>query len=184
MKTKSKNKLILLINTIVCALIFLSSCNTKQNSWIRYNQLGYLPVSIKKAVYFSHTNDKIRKFCLRDPKTDKIVWKSDNVEKYDGNTVFSSVYYLDFTEMRDTGTFYLETGGCESGSFRNEKLCVYCRWKVQVSSSSTGNLLTFCRYAQLSKAHLRGNNYKRRKINGYQRELRGIPDPRRNYGDR
>ena len=66
----------------------------------------------------SHNDTEVTAFQLVDQKTNKLVWESDNVEEFAGSTVFNSIYYLDFTQVSDTGTFYIRVNEARSGPFR------------------------------------------------------------------
>ena len=44
-------------------------------SWIRINQLGYLPNTVKVAVYISQNPGAGPDFTVRDALTDKVVFK-------------------------------------------------------------------------------------------------------------
>ncbi|MCK7540393.1 MAG: hypothetical protein MZV63_60620 [Marinilabiliales bacterium] len=51
--------------------------------WIRINQLGYLPESVKVAVFISTRNEKLSSFSLNDALTGKPV--------FTGNRLFTAV---------------------------------------------------------------------------------------------
>ena len=62
--------------------VFLFPSLTGQ-SWIRINQLGYLPESVKVAVFISAESVALKDFSIHDAVTDKIVLKG-KAEKFDG----------------------------------------------------------------------------------------------------
>ena len=66
-------------NTMKTNLLFLlflfSALSVHADEWIRINQLGYLPQSIKVAVFMSEEGTDIQNFQIYEAKTDKLcVW--------------------------------------------------------------------------------------------------------------
>ena len=63
------------------AIIFLLSFSGKENndsssSWIRINQLGYIPGGVKVAVWCSKDNQLVKTFKLVDAATKKFVFSA------------------------------------------------------------------------------------------------------------
>ena len=58
---------------------FLLLGDTFSQSWIRINQLGYLPEDVKAAVLLSKYDFSPQTFYLHDVLTDKIVFTSNNI---------------------------------------------------------------------------------------------------------
>lgn len=111
MKTK-------LLWMLVIAMILKVSVLTAENQVIRINQLGYLPQSVKVAVFLSDEPANIKKFTLHNALTDEVVFngKADfrNAESWG----MSSSYRLDFSLVNTEGGFYLKAGGIRSPVFR------------------------------------------------------------------
>ena len=60
---------------VLLALWLVSFGLPEENSWIRINNLGYLPQSIKVAVLGSKADDKVESFSLFDATTNIEVYK-------------------------------------------------------------------------------------------------------------
>ena len=102
-------------------LILLASVATLQvsgQSWIRINQLGYLPQSVKAAVFISLTEEKAGDFRLCDAITDEVVFKA-KAEVFSGEEWgMKSAARLDFSRFEIPGGYYLVVNGTRSDPFR------------------------------------------------------------------
>ena len=98
-------------------LLFLFSTLTGQ-SWIRINQLGYLPESVKVAVFISIRPEKISDFILCDAITDKVIFKGKALAFSGSDWGMKSAAQLDFTEVESPGGYYLMINGARSEPFR------------------------------------------------------------------
>jgi peptidoglycan/xylan/chitin deacetylase (PgdA/CDA1 family) len=88
-------------------------------SWIRVNQLGYLPQGTKVAVLVStDTAMAPHSFELRDRLTDQRVWRSDTLLPFGPYGPFRSTYRLDFTGFTQPGAYVIHAEGVESPPFR------------------------------------------------------------------
>ena len=65
--------------SLLTALLFIVFAHAEEkNSWIRINQLGYLPGSIKVAVFMStDVNNADTHFKVKDAKTNKVVFEGN-----------------------------------------------------------------------------------------------------------
>lgn len=107
--------------TILILILFISASvrsNNDNQSWIRINQLGYLPHSNKVAVLCSKENTDCQYFSIREVLTDSVVYKSDNVNAYGPYGSFLTSFRLDFTEYQIDGNYYVEASGIRSPAFR------------------------------------------------------------------
>ncbi len=87
-------------------------------SWIRINQLGYLPNSVKVAVYISQNPGAGTDFTVCDALTDKIVFKAE-AALYDGSVWgMASAARLDFSGLTTPGGYYISYEGTRSETFR------------------------------------------------------------------
>ncbi len=76
-------------------------------SVIRINQLGYLPQSVKVAVFLSESHIRCKKFKLVDAETGRTVYKG-KVQNEDGSLWgFQSACRLDFSEWNLPGNYFL-----------------------------------------------------------------------------
>jgi peptidoglycan/xylan/chitin deacetylase (PgdA/CDA1 family) len=98
-------------------LLCLMLCNAEAQSWIRVNQLGYLPSSVKVAVYISQDEGTGAQFTVCDALTDKTVFKG-KAAIYDGSAWgMVSAARLDFSDLTTPGGYYISYGGTKSGTF-------------------------------------------------------------------
>lgn len=87
-------------------------------SWIRINQMGYLPAVNKTAVLLSKQDIAIKEFSLFDALTGKKVASFTDVESYSNYLSFASGFRLDFTEFTQTGAYYIKAGETQSPVFQ------------------------------------------------------------------
>lgn len=105
---------------ITCFLIVIAYCGNAHlfsQSWIRINQLGYLPASIKVAVLVSKDQVSFKQFALHDALTGEVLYKSDKIKSYGRYGAFESSFRLDFTDFVSHRSVYVETGGIKSPVF-------------------------------------------------------------------
>jgi len=98
-------------------LIF-SALSSSGQGWIRINQLGYLPESVKVAVFISTKPEALNSFSLCDAITGKVVYKAD-ADEYSGKEWgMQSAARLNFSEYEKPGGYYLSLNGYISPVFR------------------------------------------------------------------
>ncbi len=117
-------------NLIIIAILFFSFLNfgfkpLKESSepktiksWIRINNLGYLPNSIKVAVLGLKHDLDVTKFTLHDAKTNKVVFSSEQVVPKGKYGPFKSSFRLNFSTFKKVGTYYLKVDKIRSNIFR------------------------------------------------------------------
>ena len=71
----------------------------KADEWIRINQLGYLPQSIKVAVFMSETKTDVQEYALVDAFTGKTVRTFTSPKATGQSGSMSSTYRLDFSNF-------------------------------------------------------------------------------------
>ena len=101
-------------------LLFLSSTvmAARADSWIRINQLGYLPGSVKVAVYISTEEGADATFMVCDALTGEKVFRGD-AELYDGAVWgMAAAARLDFSGVTEPGGYYIKYGKNRSEPFR------------------------------------------------------------------
>lgn len=96
--------------------LFLTCLLTQAGEWIRVNQMGYLPQSVKIAVYMSQENTSVSSFSLIDAYTGKTVrvFSSREVQKVPAFGHMKVCYRLRFSEMEQEGVYYLVAAGAKS----------------------------------------------------------------------
>ena len=86
----------------------------QKNSWVRINQLGYLPESIKVAVFISEEKEFFQNFSLINKETSEEVFLG-KVKAVDGSGWgMPSAYRLDFSNFEKPGFYYLKAGNAVS----------------------------------------------------------------------
>lgn len=98
-------------------LMVLGAFCANAEQWIRINQLGYLPESIKVAVFISEEPVKLSDFEIVDFKTGKrakIMAKIESTGKYG---TMQSTYRLDFSDFEKPGEYYIRAGKAKSPVF-------------------------------------------------------------------
>ncbi len=109
------NKQILIIILLIASVLAYSQ---EGNSWIRVNQLGYLPNSIKTAVFISKTEIKPHNFVIKDALTENILYSSDKTEPNGAKWNFNSTARLDFSEFNIQGSYFIECENAKSPVFK------------------------------------------------------------------
>lgn len=102
------------------ALLFIGWMATRQanpTSWIRINQLGYLPQGTKAAVWASKENQSISTFQLVDVATGKKVFTGKAGTAFGAYGPFQQSYRLNFSAFKKPGRYYLEAGQARSPEF-------------------------------------------------------------------
>ncbi len=100
------------------AALLLSHLSAHSQSWIRINQMGYLPESVKVAVLVSKEQSLPADFSIHDALTDEEVWKSSSGEQFGPYAAFESGARLNFTDFDRPGAYYVRAGESKSPLFR------------------------------------------------------------------
>ena len=99
-------------------LIFaIAALPCKADEWIRINQLGYLPQSIKVAVFMSEADTDVKEYALIDAFTGKTVRTFTSPKATGKLGGMNSTYRLDFSNFQEPGTYYLKAGKAVSPRF-------------------------------------------------------------------
>lgn len=96
--------------------LFLVVLCCTAGEWIRVNQMGYLPQSMKVAVYMSQENSAITSFSLIDAYTGKTVqtFSGDAIQKVPEFGSMKVCYRLNFSNLNQQGVYYLLAAGAKS----------------------------------------------------------------------
>jgi peptidoglycan/xylan/chitin deacetylase (PgdA/CDA1 family) len=89
----------------------------KEESWIRINNLGYLPQSIKVAVLGSKVEVEVKSFSLVDAVTGKKVYTTRKEKDKGAYGPFTSSYRLDFSDFEETGRYFIQANTITSPEF-------------------------------------------------------------------
>jgi len=102
------------------AAIILFAFTTKQQngqSWIRINQLGYLPNGVKVAVWCSKVEMKLMSWELINVDSKKTVASGKAGTPFGAYGPFQQTYRINFSSFTKPGRYYLEAGGARSPQF-------------------------------------------------------------------
>ncbi|MBO9729524.1 MAG: glycoside hydrolase family 9 protein [Chitinophaga sp.] len=109
-------------NTCLVLLLFclwmLESPAQASSSWIRINQLGYLPGGVKAAVWGAKESVSPHSFQLISANTQQVVFTGTSSAAFGAYGPFQQTCRLDFTAFKETGTYYLKAGTTVSPVFR------------------------------------------------------------------
>ena len=86
-------------------------------TWVRVNQVGYLPKDVKVAVMISTEPGVSGKFEVRNAVTDKVVFKGEGRKADPSKWALGSAYRLDFSSITEEGGYYIVCGGSSSPVF-------------------------------------------------------------------
>ncbi|NDV47835.1 cellulase [Paludibacter sp. 221] len=97
---------------LVLGILFLLPfvCVLAVDSWIRINQVGYLPEGRKEAVLISESVLNVKGFDILDALTGEKLAESETVKNTGKYGYFKSTYVLDFSNFNHTGAFYIKAG--------------------------------------------------------------------------
>lgn len=101
----------------VFVLLMVSSFAASDSSWIRINQLGYLPNSSKVAVWVSKQNQIIQTFSLVDAASGKTVLSRPAGKAFGKYGPFLQSYRLNFSAYVRPGRYFLKAGKTVSPVF-------------------------------------------------------------------
>src|SRR5690606_5308691 len=108
-----KNRM-LLVFFLFCLSLGLANEN---ESWIRINNLRYLPQSIKVAVLGSKAKMKVTSFALMEAVTGKQVYSSKKITPKGAYGPFESSFRSVFSDFENTGRYFIQVNAIESPVF-------------------------------------------------------------------
>lgn len=104
-------------SAITVLVLCLTIASVSGESWIRINQLGYQPASVKVAVYISTEAGTPSGFTVCEALTDRVVFKG-KAAIYDGSLWgMSAAARLDFSGLTMPGGYYITYGKTRSETF-------------------------------------------------------------------
>ncbi|MBB4035253.1 hypothetical protein GGR21_001142 [Dysgonomonas hofstadii] len=109
-------KRIYLIITWLTLTLFCSM--SAQSSWVRINQLGYLPKSVKVAVFISQNETDNLAFEVKDAKTNTSVYKGQATKTNAARWGMKAALRMPFTSVEKDGEYYVESNGVKSPVFK------------------------------------------------------------------
>lgn len=101
------------------ALLALAAVQAFAGSWVRINQIGYLPEATKVAVFMSDDAVKVDGFELVDAFTGAVAWRSDAVRPTGALGQMRMTCRLDFSALKTDGAYYIKVLS-SGGEIRSE----------------------------------------------------------------
>lgn len=101
------------------ALLALAAVQAFAGSWVRINQIGYLPEATKVAVFMSDDAVKVDGFELVDAFTGDVAWRSDAVRPTGALGQMRMTCRLDFSALKTDGAYYIKVLS-SGGEIRSE----------------------------------------------------------------
>ena len=102
---------------LTAAVLLVSVMGLRADQWIRINQLGYLPKSVKVAVFISEEVANVKKFELVDAVTNRTVKVFDNVKETGKYGTMNTTCRLNFSDFEKSGNYYIKAGKAKSPVF-------------------------------------------------------------------
>lgn len=103
---------------VLVLMLFVFSIAASASSQIRINQLGYLPNSIKVAVFISDEKEEILSFQLFETLSGKKVFEGRTEAADAGVWGKQTAYRLNFSAFQQNGGYFLKAGRSVSPSFQ------------------------------------------------------------------
>ncbi|MEY4935544.1 MAG: hypothetical protein RIS64_1903 [Bacteroidota bacterium] len=109
------------MNRFILFFCTLIPCFSTAQSWIRINQIGYTTEATKVAIWMTQDNESkepIKKFEICDALTELPVFEGKKVKNYNEYAAFKASARLDFSELRQSGQYFVRVGKTRSLIFR------------------------------------------------------------------
>lgn len=104
---------------MLCFIVtMVSTLKALDSSYIRINQLGYLPKGSKVAVFGSKSSQSIASFQLIHANTNKVVLQASAGKNFGNYGPFKTTFRLNFSSVTQSGTYYLKVGKVVSPIFK------------------------------------------------------------------
>ena len=104
----------MLLRVSITLISAVAALSTWAGSWIRINQVGYLPQSTKVAVLMSEDKLDVSSFVLVDAATGQVVYTGKTVRPMGAMGKMKSTFRLDFSSFRTPGNYYIKAGEAAS----------------------------------------------------------------------
>ncbi|MDR1719861.1 MAG: glycoside hydrolase family 9 protein [Dysgonamonadaceae bacterium] len=112
-----RNRLKLSHFFLLIILSGLTAGYAQDSSWIRVNRLGYLPESIKTAVFISQQKHPNANFSVKEAKTDAVALTGSGVPANAARWGLQQAIRLDISALTKPGGYYIECNGIRSPYF-------------------------------------------------------------------
>lgn len=98
--------------------LYCLSPEVQAQSWIRINQLGYLPNSIKVAVFISNEDQTTLDFEVKDAVNNTVVFTNKGVSANAQRWGMKHAARMNFSKVTKDGEYYIESNGVKSPPFK------------------------------------------------------------------
>lgn len=98
-------------------IVVSASLSLNAQTWVRVNQVGYLPNDKKVAVLISLDNAS-GEFEVCDAITDEVIFYGKGIKSDPSKWAMKSAYRMDFSTITRTGGYYIKSNGVKSVIFR------------------------------------------------------------------
>ena len=102
---------------VLWAMLVAMCVTASAESWIRVNQIGYLPQDIKVAVMIMEQPEDVKSFKVTNVVTGKSV-KLNTIKHKGAQHPFGATARLDFSQIKTAGTYVIEAGSAKSREFK------------------------------------------------------------------
>ena len=102
---------------VFAVLLWAVAVVVQAESWIRVNQMGYLPQDIKVAVMIMEQPENVKSFTVTNVATGKSV-KIKKVANKGAQYPFGGTARLDFSQIKEEGTYVISAGSAKSRQFK------------------------------------------------------------------
>ena len=99
-------------------IFFFHYAAAGEPAWIRINQLGYIPHSVKVAVFLSQAGVAAQDFVVKEAATGKIVFTGQGIATNAGRWGMADALRLNFSSVERSGDYYIECNGVTSPVFK------------------------------------------------------------------
>lgn len=106
-----------MMRTLFLFSFYIAFLSATAGSWIRINQLGYIPITSKVAVLMSEDSISVSSFQIIDAFTGKTVYTSSSVKPTGTLGGMKSTFRLNFTDFTCQGTYFIQAGDVKSPIF-------------------------------------------------------------------
>jgi len=102
----------------ISVLLLILALSVNAQTWVRVNQVGYLPKDVKVAVLISTQENVGGDFQVFNAVNDQLVMKGTGKVADPSKWALKSAYRLDFSQIQEEGGYYIVCGGAKSPVFK------------------------------------------------------------------
>ena len=103
---------------LVFLAILIAPPSNGQSAWVRINQLGYFPQTVKVAVFISQEETKNNGFLVKEQQTGRVAFTGNGMAANAARWGMKTALRLNFSALETPGMYYIECNGAKSPVFR------------------------------------------------------------------